>query len=60
MTEQEAYNKGYKQGYADRIEMEKALRVEDCIHEDYPYPKCSYCTRPNNCIQRQKARDKIL
>ena len=30
-TEQEAYDKGYKQGYADRIEMEKALRVEDCI-----------------------------
>ena len=31
MTEQEAYDKGYKQGYADRIEMEKALRVKDCI-----------------------------
>ena len=31
MTEQETYNKGYKQGYADRIEMEKTLRVEDCI-----------------------------
>ena len=30
-TEQEAYDKGYKQGYADRIEMERALRVEDCI-----------------------------
>ena len=31
MTEQESYDKGYKQGYTDRIEMEKALRVEDCI-----------------------------
>ena len=31
MTEQEAYDKGYKQGYADRIEMEKALRSDDCI-----------------------------
>lgn len=34
MTEQEAYDKGYKQGYADRIEMEKALRVEDCISRE--------------------------
>ena len=34
MTEQEAYNKGYKQGYADRIEMEKALRVDDCISRE--------------------------
>lgn len=33
-TEQEAYDKGYKQGYADRIEMEKALRVEDCISRE--------------------------
>ena len=31
MTEQEAYDKGYKQGYSDRIEMERALRAEDCI-----------------------------
>ena len=34
MIEQEAYDKGYKQGYADRIEMEKALRVEDCISRE--------------------------
>lgn len=34
MIEQEAYDKGYKQGYADRIEMEKALRVKDCISRE--------------------------
>lgn len=34
MTEQEAYDKGYKQGYADRIEMERALRVDDCISRE--------------------------
>lgn len=34
MTEQEAYDKGYKQGYADRIEMERVLRVEDCNNTD--------------------------
>ena len=34
MTEQEAYDKGYKQGYADRIEMERVLRVKDCISRE--------------------------
>ena len=35
MTEQEAYDKGYKQGYADRIEMERALIVDDCVDFEY-------------------------